>query len=194
MSSWTLRAFSCRRTGAGLLRSGQRGAFGALYPSALFLACSAIDTGFSTATFWAGYGYRVRCTYGMCKFTFSERVFGRYVPSARPSRGSEAPERCRGSPGWARIRRRAKRCPRSPSCPQTAHGPLRRQFPGAMAMRGCLRPPRMPGGLRLDESLAVVCSCAAPPFADAVCRTSSANSRTHAAPLQHSIGGTRSHA
>ena len=142
----------------------------------------------------AGYGYRVRCTYGMCKFTFSERVFGRYVPSARPSRGSEAPERCRGSPGWARIRRRAKRCPRSPSCPQTAHGPLRRQFPGAMAMRGCLRPPRMPGGLRLDESLAVVCSCAAPPFADAVCRTSSANSRTHAAPLEHSIGGTRSHA
>ena len=93
-----MRAFSCRRTGAGLLRSGQRGAFRALCPSALFLACSAIDTGFSTATFWAGYGYRVRCTYGMCKFTFSERVFGRYVPSARPSRGSEAPERCRGSP------------------------------------------------------------------------------------------------
>ena len=47
LSSWTLRAFSCRRTGAGLLRSGQRGALRALYPSALFLACSAIDTGFS---------------------------------------------------------------------------------------------------------------------------------------------------
>ena len=51
MSSWTLRAFSCRRTGAGLLRSGQRGAFRALYPSALFLACSAIDTGFSQPAF-----------------------------------------------------------------------------------------------------------------------------------------------
>ena len=51
MSSWTLRAFSCRRTGAGLLRSGQRGAFRALYPSALFLACSAIDTGFSRSAF-----------------------------------------------------------------------------------------------------------------------------------------------
>ena len=34
----------------------------------------------------------------MCKFTFSEPVFGRYVPSARPSRGSEAPGSCRGSP------------------------------------------------------------------------------------------------
>ena len=51
MSSWTLRAFSCRRTGAGLLRSGQRGGFRALYPSALFLACSAIDTGFSQPPF-----------------------------------------------------------------------------------------------------------------------------------------------
>ena len=121
-----------------------------------------------------------------------------FLDDMSPVRGLRADPRRRsaagGPPGWARNRSRAKRCPRSPSCPQTAHGPLRRQFPGAMAMRGCLRPPRMPGGLRLDESLAVVCSCAAPPFADAVCRTSSANSRTHAAPLQHSIGGTRSHA
>ena len=30
--------------------------------------------------------------------------------------------------------------------------------------------------------------------AEAVCRTGAANSRTHAAPLQHSSGGTRSHA
>ena len=98
-----------------------------------------------------------------------------FLDDMSPVRGLRADPRRQGAaggpPGWARIRRRAKRCPRSPSCPQTAHGPLRRQFPGAMAMRGCLRPPRMPGGLRLDESLAVVCSCAAPPFADAVGRT-----------------------
>ena len=121
-----------------------------------------------------------------------------FLDDISPVRGLRAAPRRRGAaggpPGWTRNRRRAKNAAHAAHHAQTAHGPLRRQFPGAMAMRGCLRPPRMPGGLRLDESLAVVCSCAAPPFADAVCRTSSANSRTHAAPLQHSIGGTRSHA
>ena len=65
----------------------------------------------------AGYGYRVRCTYGMCKFTFSERVFGRYVPSARPSRGSEAPGRCRGSPRMGAHPTARKTLPTQPIMP-----------------------------------------------------------------------------
>ena len=81
-------------------------------------------TGFTGRLRPAGYGYCVWCTYGMCKFTFSERVFGRYVPSARPSRGFEAPGRCRGSPRMdAQPTARKKRCPRSPSCPNGARSP-----------------------------------------------------------------------
>ena len=72
---------------------------------------------FDAATLEAGYGYRVRCTYGMCKFTFSERVFGRYVPSARPSRGSEAPERCRGSPRMGAHPTARKTLPTQPIMP-----------------------------------------------------------------------------
>lgn len=53
----------------------------------------------------------------MCKFTFSERVFGRYVPSARPSRGFEAPGRCRGSPRMGAQPKPRKTLPTQPIMP-----------------------------------------------------------------------------
>ena len=54
----------------------------------------------------------------MCKFTFSERVFGRYVPSARPSRGfDEAPGRCRGSPRMGAQPKPRKTLPTQPIMP-----------------------------------------------------------------------------